>query len=102
MKLSPPLYKEETEGKEQCVAVECNCSYCERNGYIGVHPLASDVEFTQGLEHRISYWTGNKKNPHWFCGKCGSVVATDLTWLMENVFKMENRVTVNVGLSNRL
>ena len=102
MKLSPPLYKEETEGKEQCIPVECNCSYCERNGYIAVHPLANDVEFTQGLEDRVSYYTGAKKCPHWFCRKCGSVVGTDLTCLMENVFGMENRTTINASVHVRV
>ena len=102
MKLSPPLYKEETEDKEQCIPVECNCSYCERNGYIGVHPLAKDVEFTQGLEDRVSYYTAMKKNPHWFCRKCGSVVGTDLTWLMKEVFGMENRMTINVSIRRRV
>ena len=97
MKLSPPLYKEETQGKEQCVAVICNCSMCERAGYIGVHPLAKDVEFTQGQELLTKYLTGSKKCPHHFCSQCGSLLWTDLTWLMENVFNMENRYTVNVS-----
>ena len=74
MKLSPPLYVEETEGKERCVPVECHCSYCERNGYIGAHPLAKDVEFTHGKDHMVKYLTGAKKCPHYFCGKCGCVL----------------------------
>ena len=96
MKLSPPLYAEQTEGKERCVAVECHCSSCQRHGYIAAHPLASDVEFTQGLEDRAMYYTAAKKNPHWFCRKCGCVVATDLTWLMQEVFHDESRFTINV------
>jgi hypothetical protein len=97
MKLSPPLYAEQTEGQEQCVAVECNCSMCERNGYWGVHPLAKDVEFTQGLEDRTNYYFAAKKSPVWLCRHCGSVLGTDLTFLMEEVFKTENRCTINVG-----
>ena len=78
MKISPPLYAEHTEGKEQCVAVECNCSYCERNGIIAVHPLANDVEFTQGLEDRAKYYTGMKKNPHWLiCSHIGHKTTND-------------------------
>lgn len=50
MTLSPPLYAEQTQDKEQCVAVDCNCSHCERHGSIAVHPLAKDVVFTRGLE----------------------------------------------------
>ena len=97
MRISPPLYREQTEGKEQCIPVECNCSYCERNGYIGVHPLAKDVEFTQGTEFIEKYYTAQKKNPMWFCRKCASVLITDLTNLMEEVFHTENRYTVNVS-----
>ena len=50
MTLSPPLYAEQTQGKEQCVAAECNCSHCERHGSLAVHPLATDIVFTKGLE----------------------------------------------------
>lgn len=50
MTISPPLYPEQTQGKEQCVAVECGCSHCERHGNLAVHPLAKDVVFTKGLE----------------------------------------------------
>lgn len=63
MRISPPLYQEQTEGKEQCVAIECNCSHCERTAAISVHPLATDVEFKQGLEDRVEYYCGMKKNP---------------------------------------
>ena len=96
MKLSPPLYAEQTEGKEQCVAVECGCSHCERNGYLAVHPIAKDVEFTQGQDDIQKYYSAVKKNPHWFCKHCGNVVCTDLTYLMTEVLGMENRLTINV------
>lgn len=99
MRLSPPLYKEQTEGKEQCIPVECDCSHCERTGLIAIHPLAKDVKFTQGLEDLVEYYSGAKKNPHWFCNKCGSTLGTDLTWLMKEVFRAENRYTINVRLS---
>ena len=97
MTLSPPLYPSQTEGKEQCVAVSCTCSHCARHGAISVHPLAKDVAFTQGLEERGEYLCGMKRNPHWFCKKCGCFVGTDLGWLMESVFGMENRCTINVS-----
>lgn len=97
MKISPPLHQEETESKEQCVAVECNCSHCERKGIITVHPLAKHIEFTQGLEDRVNYYTAMKKNPHWFCRKCGSTLGTDLTYLMKEVLGMENRCSINVS-----
>ncbi|WPG98595.1 Hypothetical protein R9X50_00138800 [Acrodontium crateriforme] len=98
MNISPPLYEEDTQGKEQCVAVECDCSHCERHGFWAVHPLQKDVEWTRGLEHRGEYLMGSKKCPHYFCKLCGSVLATDLTFLMENVFKMENRYSINIRM----
>ena len=96
IKLSPPLFAEQTEGKEQCVAVECDCSWCARHGIWAVHPLAEDVEFTQGLNDRVSYYFATKKNPQWICRHCGSALGTDLTYLMEEVFKAESRCTINV------
>jgi hypothetical protein len=66
-RVSSPLFQEQTEGKEQCIAVECNCCYCEQNATIPVQPMAKDADFTQGLEGRMQYYTGIKKNPHWFC-----------------------------------
>ena len=121
IKISPPLYEEEAEGTStnttrfECAHIRigkgiyqpsaCNCSYCERNGYIAVHPKTSNIEWIQGLEDRTEYLYGNKKCPQWFCRKCGSVVGTDLTYLMEKVFHApaaENSATVNVSVSTRL
>ncbi|KAK5166455.1 uncharacterized protein LTR77_007998 [Saxophila tyrrhenica] len=98
MTISPPLYPEETEGKEQYTAVECHCSHCERQGAISAHPKVKNIEFTQGLEHKGEYLMGPKKNPHWYCTKCHCFLATDLSWIMENVFKDENRMTINLRM----
>ena len=48
MKLSPPIFESEAEGKGVYPVMSCNCSYCERVGYLTVHPLVENVEFTQG------------------------------------------------------
>ena len=89
---------EQAEGKEQCCGRSNATAPCARGTATGaVHPLAKDVEFTQGLDDRIAYYTAAKKNPHWLCRHCGSVLVTDLTWLMENMFEMEPRYTVNVS-----
>lgn len=96
MTLSPPIYIEDTQGKEQAVAVECDCSHCERKGLICLHPLAKDVEFTQGLEDRKEYLCASKKNPHWFCGKCGSTLGTDISGLMREL-GVEERYSINVS-----
>ena len=97
MKISPPLLPEDTQGKEQYTAVECHCSHCERQGALCVHPLTKNVEFTQGFEDKGVHLTASKRNPHYFCKTCGCFVATDLTYLMEEVFKTESRLTINVS-----
>ncbi|KAL1589633.1 hypothetical protein WHR41_01526 [Cladosporium halotolerans] len=96
--LSPPLLESQSEGKGVYTALECDCTHCERKGLIACHPKAKDVVFTQGLEHRAEYLCGARKNPHWFCGLCGSTLGTDLTWLMENVMHKEPRYTINLRM----
>ena len=49
MTLSPPLLASQAQGGDIYTAVECDCTHCERKGQISCHPLAKDVEFTQGL-----------------------------------------------------
>ncbi|KAF2213067.1 hypothetical protein CERZMDRAFT_83978 [Cercospora zeae-maydis SCOH1-5] len=83
MKLSPPLFEEEAQGKGVYPATSCNCSYCERVGYLTVHPLVENVTFTQGLEHRAEYLTGNQTAPLWFCRNCGSAIGADVRGIME-------------------
>ncbi|USW49437.1 Putative Mss4-like superfamily protein [Septoria linicola] len=48
MKISPPLFEEQAEGKGVYPVTSCNCSYCERTGYLTVHPRAENVTFTRG------------------------------------------------------
>lgn len=96
MKISPPLYEEHAQGRERCVATEGDCSYCERNGYHSVHPLAKDVTWTRGYEGRGEYLLGSKKNPQIFCKTCASVIATDISALM-TMRNMEPRYTINVS-----
>lgn len=119
IKLSPPLLESQSEGKGVYTALECDCTHCERKGLIACHPKAKDVVFTQGLvercpssclwligwltghgeqEHRAQYLCGARKNPHWFCGLCGSTLGTDLTWLMESVMHKEPRYTINLRM----
>ena len=97
MKLSPPLYVEQTEGKAQCRPVDCNCSFCARQGLLNVHPLAKDVEFTQGQDDIKEYFYASKTFPIWICRHCGSVLGSSLKKLMDQL-GMEDRNTVNVCL----
>jgi len=95
--ISPPLLESEAQGKGVYTATICDCSHCERLGYIVCHPKVENVEFKQGLEDRVEYRCAGKKNPHWFCRKCGSGVGTDIRDVTENVMKTEARYTVNVS-----
>lgn len=100
MKISPPLFASQTssEHPEQCVAVDCQCSYCARNGLWLVHPLAEDVSFTHGEDERVQYLTGTMRaNPFWFCGKCGSVLGVELMQETAEMMGVERRFAVNVS-----
>lgn len=94
--VSPPLYKEHAQGKEQWQAVECNCSHCERTGAINVHPFSKDVEFTQGKENMVEYRCAGKKNPHFNCRFCGCFLVTNLEGILGEM-GMESRYAVNVS-----
>ncbi|KAK3616804.1 hypothetical protein LTR56_025707 [Elasticomyces elasticus] len=102
MKLSPPLLAEETttDHPERYTANECLCSYCVRNGHWATNPFVKDVEWTQGLEHRVLYWTAGKQNPFWICGKCHCLLGMDLSAIMEQFGMPEDqkRCTVNVRM----
>ncbi|KAF2483692.1 hypothetical protein BDY17DRAFT_324406 [Neohortaea acidophila] len=96
--LSPPLYTSTPNPSDRCVAVECACSYCARNGLLTVHPLASDVHFdAAGLEFREEYLCGARRAAHWFCRRCGSVLGTDLRGVMRSL-GAEERVGINVRM----
>lgn len=98
--LSPPLFLEETQGKERWTAVECNCSHCERTGCINVHPLSKDLNFTKGKEHLVEYRSAGKQNPHYNCGICGCFLVTDLAETMKRMGgeAAEGRHAVNVSV----
>lgn len=102
VKLSPPLYAEQTtsDHPERYTLTECHCSYCIRNGYWATHPFVKDVEWKQGLEHRGHYRTAGKLNPYWVCTTCHCVLGSDLTEKMRNRFGLqgdEERTSINVG-----
>lgn len=96
--ISPPLFPEhDPQNTGTYDAVDCHCSYCVRNGILPIHPLAKNVEWEEkGLEWRKEYFTASKQHPHWFCGKCGSSLGTDLSGLPKE-FVPEPRVGVNVS-----
>ncbi|KAJ0118880.1 hypothetical protein J7T55_013136 [Diaporthe amygdali] len=65
--ISPPL--------DAYPVVECNCSICQRNGYLLVYPIKENLKLANGSEESMgSYTFGNKTVKHNFCKECGSSV----------------------------
>lgn len=65
--ISPPL--------ESYPVVSCNCSICQRNGYLLVYPDRQNVVLGPGARDSMgSYSFGNAMVTHQFCTKCGSSV----------------------------
>ncbi|KAK0613179.1 glutathione-dependent formaldehyde-activating enzyme [Immersiella caudata] len=50
--------------------IECNCSICNRNGYVWVYPLKDQVVI-QGKDNMNRYSFGTKCVEKWFCKTCG-------------------------------
>lgn len=97
MTVSPPLYAEHTQGTEQqYTAVECTCSWCQRNGEIMAHPLTKNVSFDHGAENRSEYRFGSRIAPHWVCKTCGSTLGADLGPMLKKM-GMEERLAINVS-----
>lgn len=66
----------------------CNCSICDRNGYLLLYPEREKVTFYSGHDNLSSYLFGTKRKPHKFCPNCGSSVFIDFQdkpWLGINV-----------------
>ncbi|KAJ4417465.1 hypothetical protein N0V82_006129 [Gnomoniopsis sp. IMI 355080] len=55
----------------------CNCSICERNGYLTIFAERKDIVWIRGWDEMTSYQFATGKKVHRFCGKCGSSVCID-------------------------
>ncbi|KAH8750810.1 Mss4-like protein [Diaporthe sp. PMI_573] len=63
--ISPPL--------DNYPVVECNCSICQRNGYLLVYPVKENLKLGEGSGEAMgSYCFGNNNVKHNFCKQCGS------------------------------
>lgn len=98
VKLSPPLFEEQSEGKGVWEVCECSCSWCARNGLQNVHPLAENFTWTRGRENLSEYSFGEKRVTHLFCKTCGSCVGTDASEMFKAV-GAEPRTVVNVSVN---
>ena len=65
--ISPPL--------DDYPVVLCNCSICQRNGYLLVYPTKENLKLRDGSEDAIGSYAFAKKNvKHNFCKNCGNSV----------------------------
>ncbi|KAK0622728.1 Mss4-like protein [Immersiella caudata] len=87
----PPLDPQPTC---QVPVSNCNCSICQKNGYLAIYPNRKDIEWLSGWDEMKNYRFGSKNRDHKFCGICGSSVCIDFlgNWHVGDV------IGVNVGL----
>jgi hypothetical protein len=52
-------------------ALSCNCSICEKKGYLHVIVERGDFRLTKGQETLQGYEFGTKTAKHFFCRVCG-------------------------------
>ncbi|KAK4454365.1 Mss4-like protein [Podospora aff. communis PSN243] len=57
--------------------VECNCSICQRGGYIWIYPKKEQIAL-QGAENLTGYAFGNKVWKKMFCRVCGVHIMSEL------------------------
>jgi hypothetical protein len=71
----------------------CNCSICDRNGYLLLYPEREEVTFHSGFDTLSSYLFATKQKPHKFCPICGSSVFIDF----QGSFKGHDWLGINVS-----
>lgn len=98
MKMSPPLFEEESQGKGVWKVADCDCSWCERTGSLVVHPFEENVTWTRGVENLSKYSFGKKNVEHLFCKTCGSFVGTDSGEMFKKMGS-KPRTVVNVSIA---
>lgn len=55
----------------------CNCSICNKNGYLLIYVLRSNMEFIRGWDELRNYRFASKTRDHKFCGECGTSIGID-------------------------
>jgi hypothetical protein len=56
---------------EPVPALECNCSVCEKTGFLHIIVAHDDFTLERGGEALTSYRFGTGAAEHLFCGRCG-------------------------------
>jgi hypothetical protein len=52
-------------------AIECNCSICQKKGFLHLIVPPSDFELLKGGDHLVSYEFNTRVAKHRFCATCG-------------------------------
>ncbi|MBX7148703.1 GFA family protein [bacterium] len=61
----------EVEAPEKIEAIECNCSVCNRTGYLHLLVPQEKFRLTSGSDHLVSYRFNTGLANHLFCKTCG-------------------------------
>lgn len=59
------------EAPTEIQVFECNCSICEKTGYLHLIVPAERFHLISGRESLVSYRFNTRVADHLFCGKCG-------------------------------
>ena len=85
------------------IVVECNCSICQRNGYVLVYPQRGDVHFAVddtgvSCQSKLKDYKGVGRGlfSHKFCEVCGSSMLLDFNDEIPPRFNMGDPVALNV------
>lgn len=61
----------EFEAPAACEVVDCNCSICQRCGYLHLFIPKSKFKLLSGQSELVAYRFNTKVAEHLFCGNCG-------------------------------
>lgn len=61
----------EIEAEEPLTAVRCNCSICDKTGFLHVITPASKFRLLEGHDHLSCYTFNTRVAKHYFCKTCG-------------------------------
>ncbi|KAJ7459708.1 Mss4-like protein [Mycena latifolia] len=54
--------------------VNCNCTICEKTGYLNVFTLEKNFRLTEGADNLTTYGFKDRKIIHRFCTTCGTSI----------------------------
>lgn len=85
MSIQGSIYEQET--------TVCNCSICQRNGYLFIYPKDTDVTWHSGREMLKSYAFASNSVGHRFCPECGTSICakSDVPGFLEGFMALNVR-----------